>query len=166
MNQSPAAATDAERQELLQVYTMYAESALRLSELRANQNNYYIAVNTAAVGAIGYFYLNSSEKLLVLWIFLGIGGTLINACWLAATKSYRNINKAKFLIIQDYEKRLRESPFTKEWQIVKKNIVHFSISNTEMIVGFAFLLAHLAFLLVSLSSFLRSKAHVLTCLTP
>lgn len=111
---------DRDRAELLELYKMAVEMADRVSARRGAANAFFITVQSALTTAIALVLPAAVGKVPILGILVTSGvGILLAATWLLQLRSYRDLNTAKFQVIQDIEKRLSAQPFADEWQTLK-----------------------------------------------
>ena len=81
---------------VLEIYKMFVETTQHTSDCRQKSNNFYILLNTG----ISAYYTQVSASLIL------IVGVLLNIIWFFKIQSYRNLNKAKFQVINGLEKKL------------------------------------------------------------
>jgi hypothetical protein len=86
----------------------------RVSQRRQAANSFYLSVNTLLVG--GSAYLGTLAPKSQNIILISIAGVAICVLWVMNIKSYKTLNGAKFLVINDIELRLLEKPFHREWE--------------------------------------------------
>lgn len=98
---------------LLDQYKLYVEMADRISSRRQSANSYFLSINTALLGFIGYF--GTREPTTYLWL-VAAAGVALSYLWYRLIRSYRDLNSAKFLVIHEIEKRLPLSPYEAEWE--------------------------------------------------
>lgn len=97
---------------------MYVESAEKVSDRRANANSFFISLNTLIATIVGY--ASSQDKLSVEFMVLLMSvGLLSSILWYRLIISYRQLNAAKFQIIQNLEKDLPIQLYEVEWEILK-----------------------------------------------
>jgi hypothetical protein len=94
----------------LDQYQLAVEMADRVSARRGVANSFFLTVNTALIAVIGGTDLR--------W-YVPVAGIAFAASWWALLRSYRDLNAAKFRIIQEMETKLSFAPFTGEWQVLK-----------------------------------------------
>ena len=132
------------RQEaLLEIYKLLVEMADRVSQRRQAANNFYLSVNTALVGISAYFETKSSTLAPISVCF---AGCLISILWSRAIESYRSLNKAKFEVIHEIEKRLSFRPFTSEWAIIDPQAGsrrHLPFYRTERVIPRVFVMLYI-----------------------
>lgn len=128
---------------LLEQYKLYVEMADRISQRRTTANSYFLTLNSAILGFVGY--LTSKDSTEYLWLLAVAGGTL-SYLWYAIIISYRNLNSAKWLVVHEIEKLLPISPYDAEWAAVERGtnpVLYRPISHVESWVPWVFLSLHL-----------------------
>ena len=98
---------------LLDQYKLYVEMADRISQRRATANTYFLSLNSAILGFVGYLSVKDSGE--YSWL-LASGGVALSWLWRMLITSYSNISAAKFAIIHRIEKRLAIRPYEAEWE--------------------------------------------------
>jgi len=119
-------------ESLYNQYQLFTEMADKISSRRTTLNNFFLSANSLFLVAIGLLV----ESNLIHWtsvvLFLAI---LFEISWLRLIKYYRELNKAKFEIINKIEEKLPTRGYTIEWHIkktYKKPGKHTRISFGEM----------------------------------
>lgn len=102
---------------LLDQYKLYVEMADRISQRRTNANTYFLSVNSAILAFVGYLTSKNSNE--YMWL-LALAGCMLTLFWYNIINSYRNLNSAKWQVVQDIEKRLPISPYDAEWDAVQR----------------------------------------------
>lgn len=128
---------------LLDQYKLYVEMADRISQRRTTANTYFLTVNSAILAFVGY--LTSKDSTEYMWL-LALAGTMLTLFWYNIINSYRNLNTAKWQIVQDIEKRLPISPYDAEWDAVQRGKnpkLYRPISHIESWVPGVFCFLHL-----------------------
>lgn len=128
---------------LLDQYKLYVEMADRISQRRTNANTYFLSVNSAILAFVGY--LTSSSIPEYIWL-IALAGCMLTLFWYNIIISYRNLNSAKWQVVQDIEKRLPISPYDAEWDAVQRGHnpkLYRPISHIESWVPAVFLILHL-----------------------
>lgn len=128
---------------LLEQYKLYVEMADRISQRRTTANSYFLTVNSAILAFVGYLTTGSTPD--YMWL-LALAGCLLTLFWYNVIISYRNLNSAKWQVVQDIEKRLPISPYDAEWDAVQRGNnpkLYRPISHIESWVPAVFLLLHL-----------------------
>jgi len=101
-------------EQYLDLYKLAVEMADRVSARRATANAFFLTVNTALLAFV------SSNSLNVLWL-VALAGIALSVAWWMLLKSYRELNGAKFSVINEMENNLEVRVFNKEWEILKTN---------------------------------------------
>ena len=134
----------------LEIYKLYVEKADAISSRRQSANSFFLAVNTAVLGVIGYVSgSNDATKLAV-----GIAGVVLCFVWYRLIRSYKQMNSGKFKVIHEIEKELPLSPYDAEWQALGRgedSTLYTPFTNTEMVVPWIFLMCHVVAVVISLS---------------
>ena len=101
---------------ILDQYKLYLELTDKISERRQHANQFFLGMNTGLCALIGYFYSSDagSELKTLAWC-VPIAGVLLSYFWYRLIKSYRDLNGAKFGVIQTIEQHLPLSPYHAEW---------------------------------------------------
>ena len=103
-----------------EAYVRYAEA---LVDRRAEVNRFYLSLNTAIVGALG-FLLKDGGGVGVFAAFLPaipFVGAFICLIWRSILVSQRKVMKTKFDVIHELEKTLPARPYALEWEIFNQN---------------------------------------------
>src|SRR3954468_12538694 len=85
---------------LLEQYKLYVGMADKISDRRQAANSYFLAVNSALLAFVGY--VTTKETSDYLWL-LGLAGMALSYLWYRIVRSYRDLNSAKFVVIQAIE---------------------------------------------------------------
>ena len=92
---------------LLDQYKLYVEMADRISQRRTSANSYFLTVNSAILGFVGY--LTNKESIEYLWV-LAVAGITLSMLWFAIIRSYKNLNTAKWLVVHRDREALADQP--------------------------------------------------------
>lgn len=107
------------KKHLFMQYKLCVEMADRTSSRRITANNFFLSVNTVLVAVIGALSRLGSISISysLLWaIIASVAGVLFCLCWATTIRRYRDLNNAKFNVINAIEKKLPASAFTSEWK--------------------------------------------------
>lgn len=151
---------------LLDQYKLYVEMADRISQRRTAANTYFLSVNSAILAFVGYLTTNASPE--YMWL-LALAGCMLTLFWYNIVLSYRNLNSAKWQVVQDIEKRLPISPYDAEWDAVQRGTnpkLYRPISHIESWVPWVFLSLHAIVFLRTFpwASFMSSAQGFFTCI--
>lgn len=111
--QSAPERRNAEQAERLEQYKLMVEMADRVSQRRQAANSFYLSINTILVGGSAYF--GGGTAPLKTALLVSLAGVLVCCYWSRSILSYKTLNTAKFIVINDIELKLAEKPFTDEW---------------------------------------------------
>lgn len=151
---------------LLDQYKLYVEMADRISQRRTAANTYFLSVNSAILAFVGYL-TSKTEPVDYMWL-LALAGCMLTLFWYNIINSYKNLNTAKWQVVQDIEKRLPISPYDAEWDALQRGKnprLYRPISHIESWVPGVFCLLHLIVLVRTFpwSGFAEWFTSVATC---
>lgn len=106
---------------LLEQYKLYAELANEISKRRDQTNNFYISLSSALIALFSLIVVKLGSDYTNFIVLLPLLGLLICFTWYIHIKSYKQLNSAKFKVINKLEKQLPYAGFTEEWDILQKN---------------------------------------------
>lgn len=119
---TPAPAADVPRPDrepsssVLELYKLAVEMADRVSARRGLANAFFLSVQTAFVGTIGISLVNLRQEPAWTAPVIALAGVTISITWWLQLRSYRDLNRAKFKVINAIEKQLPAKVFTDEWR--------------------------------------------------
>ncbi|MFY9956442.1 RipA family octameric membrane protein [Bradyrhizobium sp.] len=102
----------------LVLFELYLATAEKVSDRRAQANAWMLSVTSAIVTLYGYLETDklsvpTGQKTVWLWA-IPAAGVLVCIAWSALLTSYRQLNRAKFAVLQKIEADLPLQPFTRE----------------------------------------------------
>jgi len=111
--QGAPASTDA---TVLEQYKLCVEMVDKISERRQHANTFFLGINTALCALVGYIYSKDAGPQLrpLVWS-VPLAGACLSYFWYRLVRSYRDLNGAKFEVIQTIEEKLPLSPYRAEW---------------------------------------------------
>jgi hypothetical protein len=105
----------------LEQYRIYIHIFNSTSERRSRANEFFLGLNTAIIGVLGYLETKSSEvNTSVIFMFAPLVGIAICYCWYQIIVSYKQLHKAKFAVIHNIEEKLPIALFKTEWEFLGK----------------------------------------------
>lgn len=135
----------------LEIYKMYVEATNQISDRRQIANSFFLSINTAIVGLVGYVRSDSSIKTFLLFhILISIAGMMISYTWYRLILSYQQINSGKFKVIHSIEKKLPLSPYDAEWEKLGRGEnpkKYLPFTHIEVVVPWVFLGINLVLLI-------------------
>lgn len=103
---------------VLEQYKIYVATAESVSARRGLSNTFFLTLHTLVVTAIATLYENSF-RLQPKWIVIMPMIALLTLCWTwwRLNKSYKQLNSAKYKVIDEFERHLPSKPFVSaEWK--------------------------------------------------
>jgi len=114
-----------------------------VNDRRQGLNNYFLSINSALLGAIGWVIstgLPHEARSAIILCVSGFGLTLCRL-WLQLLKAYLGISKSKIAIVEELEDKAAVRPFTAQYELGKANS-YPGLNILESKVAQAFLIAH------------------------
>lgn len=138
---------------LIRIYDLYISSAENISDRREKANSFFLGINSALVGLIGYLNFISQTKSPQAEIFIPISIAGISLCylWYRIIRCYKDLNSAKFKIVHEIEKLLPVRPYDAEWEAVGRGNEpnkYLPFTHIEIVIPWVFMFLH-AFVLFS-----------------
>ncbi len=96
-------------------YKIYLASAEKISDRRDSANRYFLTINSALLFAMGVVFRYEPDDGVIIMIGLSLLGLFMNIIFWALINSYRQLNRAKFVLIQELEEHLPVQLYAKEW---------------------------------------------------
>lgn len=106
---------------VVELYKTAVEMADRVSARRSTANAFFLTAQTALVTVIG---ATTPSLLRAPWwtaLAVAIAGVVLSASWWLQLRSYRDLNRAKFEVINTMERQLPVRIFSDEWDILKRD---------------------------------------------
>ncbi|MGW3071986.1 RipA family octameric membrane protein [Kitasatospora sp. NPDC001132] len=101
---------------VLEQYKLYVEMADRVSARRSLTNTFFLTVNAALLAGVGAVRGGALEGL-PTWGLVVAGLVAVGQCaaWFLLIASYRQLNRAKYRVINALEQRLPARAYDAEW---------------------------------------------------
>lgn len=109
--------------QVLDLYKLAVEMADRVSARRSTANTFYLSLQTAGLAVLGFVTSLPSEPSRGVLIAICLVGAATGVIWFLQLRSYRDLNRAKFDVINDLETRLPVAVFSAEWKSLKQDPV-------------------------------------------
>jgi hypothetical protein len=131
------------------LFELYLATAEKVSDRRTQANTWMLSVNSAIVGLYGYLQsdkptLPDAQKTVWLWA-IPAAGAIVCVAWVVLLTSYRELNRAKFAVLQEIEADLPLQPFRREHAIYTRDRRR-ALSYVETAIPVCFVLLYLAIL--------------------
>lgn len=108
------------RAHLLEQYKLFVDSADKISDRRQKTNDFFLAVNTALVTFLGYFYSSGNNDSGLVFVLAPIAGFAICYLWYRIVRSYKQLNGSKLDLIHLIENELPLKLYDAEWDMLGK----------------------------------------------
>ena len=136
-----------------ELFELYLGTAEKVSDRRANANSWMLSVNSAIVALYGYLQadklaVNAGQKAIWLLIIPG-AGVFVCVAWAALLESYRQLNRAKFEVLQMLESAFPVQPFTCEQNAYRRHRRR-GLATVERSVPACFFLLYVAILIAAI----------------
>lgn len=133
--------------EVLDLYKLSVEMADRISGRRGQANQFHLTLQSSLLGVPAVFGLIGGDDLEPpMATLLAVIGALTSITWWLQLRSYRDLNRAKFEVINKIEENyLTVKPFSDEWASLKKDPVptwrtrYAELGTVERIIPIVFL---------------------------
>lgn len=146
------------RGERLELYKFGVEMADRISARRGTANSFFLTVNTVLAALVGVMssaniITSVTDRNHFASLVISIVGALISATWWFLLRSYGNLSKAKWDVINRLEDRMDIRLYQDEWKILKADQPRQSwrrqyreLGFVEKVVPLLFLAVYVAFI--------------------
>jgi hypothetical protein len=108
------------------------EQANSNTEKRNNSNGLFITLNTGLFAVITFTGDNKS-------ILLSVVGIVVCILWLNMIRSYQQLSRVKYDIVNEIEAKLPLAPFTHEWEKLKLEHDYVGLTKIEKAIPRIFL---------------------------
>jgi hypothetical protein len=136
----------------LEQYRIYLHIFNNTSDRRQKTNEFFLGINTAIMGIMGYFETKDLNHSPIIFILVPFVGMAICFCWYRLILSYTQLNRAKFKIIHTLEKKLPANLFDSEWQLLgkgKDKSKYYPISHIERFIPITFIILYVIIVIIN-----------------
>ena len=136
---------------VLEIYKIYLEMGDKISTRREKANSFFLALNTAVIGLVGYANVALGVVAQSSRIPITIAGIVLSYLWYRMIRSHKDLNSAKFRVLHAIESFLPLRPYDAEWEAVgrgKNSKLYLPFTHIEIIVPWIFIALHLYFLII------------------
>jgi hypothetical protein len=143
---------------LIEQYKVYVDTTNKVSDRRGSAHTLLLTVNTSLITVYGLVLAKDMPLAAAHgpWTWLvPVAGLLVSLTWFLLIRSYRELNSAKFKVVNEVERRLPAQLFDLEWQYLERGetIRYTPLTHMEQYVPFAFGFFYVALLGVALHLF-------------
>lgn len=131
-----------EKSEIVEIYSIYVQTITANEQRRQTLAAFYLSLVAAGIALL------ASEKD-IQYIAIAIPITIVSLVWFATIRYFRNLAKAKFIVIADLESNFEIKPFTKEWEYYKqeKGRLKIGLTHLELIIPIVIFYSSTAYVL-------------------
>lgn len=104
---------------ILDLYKLAVEMADRVTARRAGANAFFVTIQSSVIAALGFLSASAPVPRDRYLVALCVAGTAASAIWFLLLRSYRDLNSAKFKVIDQLEDELPIAIFREEWTYLK-----------------------------------------------
>jgi len=94
---------DSFKKHLLEQYKLFVNTSLDVTSKRLEANKFHLTLNSVVFGFSSYMTTLDQPCIIILFSIIGI---LISAVWYKNVLAYRELNRAKFIVIHELEGHL------------------------------------------------------------
>ena len=102
---------------LMEQYKLFVDTSERVVARRQVVNTFFLSVNTLALSAVGLVVteIQTSPLVAIGVVAILIAATMLCVAWKTLVRSYAQLNRGKFAVINRLEDRLPAALFRAEW---------------------------------------------------
>jgi hypothetical protein len=123
---------------LLEQYKLFVNASLDVTSKRLEANKFHLTLNSIVFGFASYLTTLDQNAVIVLLSFVGILSSIV---WLKNLFAYKELNKAKFMVIHELEKHLPACLFKYEEACYLKK--YYGLTSTEKYYPIIFIILYL-----------------------
>ena len=135
-----------------ELYSLMVEEAREMRTARRDLSNYFLTLNLAGVGALGFLAQNGSKPHLDPALLLWCAVALVFVCliWRASNAYYTHIITAQFEVINALENKLGQTPLQDQWKFLvqKRGLRFFTLERAMPVL---FVIGYIIFLFYQIS---------------
>ena len=129
---------------LMEQYKLFVDTSERLVARRQVVNTFFLSANTLVLSALGVLAkeVPGSRVLATGVVAISIAAIVLCAAWKTLVRSYAQLNRGKFAVIDRLEDRLPAALFRAEWTALGKGKdpkLYKPFTHTEVVVSNIFI---------------------------
>jgi hypothetical protein len=145
------------QKHLLEQYKLFVGTSLDVTSKRLEANKFHLTLNSVIVGFSGALIVLNQHAAHIL---LSLVGMVIAVVWRKSIIAYKELNKAKFIVIHQLEAYLPACLFKCEEKHASLSKYH-GLTSAEKWYPIIFIVLYLAIIILALVSYLESMNFVL-----
>lgn len=143
-------------QQILDLYKIMVASSESLVNRRQAVNTFFLTINGALITAYGFVVQFSGDYRLsgLALVLLAIAGVVLGFAWRSLIKSFGQLNRGKFRVINAIEQYLGAAIYAAEWEALGRGEnpkIYRSFTSREIWAPNAFIILHLSAVLIAIS---------------
>ena len=128
----------------MEQYKLFVETSERLVARRQIVNTFFLSANALALSALGLIAKEASQNPVAAIgiVPISVAAMLLCVAWKTLVRSYAQLNRGKFAVIDRLEERLPAALFRGEWAALKRGEepdIYMPFTATEARVSMIFL---------------------------
>jgi len=136
---------DSFRKDLLEQYKLFVNTSLDVTSKRLESNKFHLTLNSIVFGFSTYVAILNQYYVIIL---LSIIGILISAVWFKNVLAYRELNRAKFVVIHELEVYLPARLFKYEEDCYLDR--YHELTSLEKYYPIIFIILYLALVIITI----------------
>lgn len=136
---------DTFKKDLLEQYKLYVNTSLDVTSKRLESNKFYLTLNSVIFGFSSYMTILNQHYVIILFSIIGI---LTSFVWYKNILAYRELNCAKFKVIQKLEARLPARLFKHEEECYLDR--YHELTSLEKYYPLIFIILYLALVILTI----------------
>ena len=136
-----------ELEVLMEQYKLFVDTSERVVARRQVVNTFFLSVNTLALSAVGLVVkeIQTSPLVAIGVVAISIAAIMLCVAWKTLVRSYAQLNRGKFAVIDRLEDRLPAALFRAEWAALgegKDPKSYKPFTHTEALVSSVFMVIY------------------------
>ena len=132
---------------LLEQYKLFVDTSLDVTSKRLESNKFHLTLNSVVFGIASYLTALNQYAVIILFSVVGI---LISAVWVKNILAYKELNRAKFIVIHELENRLPARLFKCEEEHYLAR--YHGLTSTEKFYPIIFIILYIALIVLASAS--------------
>jgi len=136
-----------DKQDLIQLYGIYVQTISANEQRRQTLSALYLSLVAAGIALLG-----SGKEIQYLAIAVPIA--VISLVWFSTIRYFRNLAKAKFKVISEFEENFEIKPFFREWKYYKqeKGGLKIGLTHLELIIPITIFVVSISYIVYDITS--------------
>lgn len=141
---------DSFKKHLLEQYKLFVNTSLDVTSKRLESNKFHLTLNSVVFGFSSYMTTLDQYSVIILFSIIGM---LISVVWYKNVLAYRELNRAKFVVIHELEDHLPARLFKYEEDCYLNR--YHELTSLEKYYPMIFIVLYVALILFTIANTLR-----------